>query len=70
MRKSTYRKKYKIRYSLNNKTNNFEVTFPPEVIEREARLRGITIFELIKGFRAIAQYNGHNNGVLYTIEKK
>jgi len=44
-----------------------EVSLPKEVVEREARKRGLTIPEFIKRFRAVAHYNAFD-GVLYVFE--
>lgn len=44
------------------------VTFPFEVVEREARSRGLTIEEFLDSFQAIAEYDNFP-GVRYTFEE-
>jgi hypothetical protein len=63
-----YQKKYKLRLAQGNRKNSLEVTFPYEVVDKEARKRGLTIDEFITRFQAIAQYNGFE-GVMYTFEE-
>jgi hypothetical protein len=61
-----YRREYRIRRAIPG-SRTVEVTFPYEVVEREARRHGISIEEFLKNFVAVAQFNGLN-GVLYTFE--
>ena len=66
---NTYRKKYNLRLSQGDKAKSIEVTFPYEVIDKEARNLNLTIREFIEQYYAIAQFNGFD-GVIYTFEKK
>jgi hypothetical protein len=64
-----YRKNYKIRLAQGkNSKNSYEVTFPYEVVDKEARKRGLKIEQFIEQYQAVAQYNGFD-GVLYQFEK-
>jgi hypothetical protein len=63
-----YRKTYKLRLAQGNKVKTIEVTFPYEVIDKEARKHGITVEEFIKRFQAIAQFNNFD-GVIYHFEE-
>jgi hypothetical protein len=65
-----YRKTYKLRLAQGKQSDrkSIEVTIPYEVIEKEARKRGLTIEEFIKKFQAVAQYNSFE-GVLYNFEE-
>lgn len=62
-----YRKCYRLRTAVQGK-KSIEVTFPYEVVDKEARSRGLTINEFLSHFQAIAQYDNFE-GVLYTFEK-
>jgi len=62
----TYTKVYKMRPAAEG-LRTIEVSLPKEVIEREARKRGMTLDEFIEKFRAIAHYNAFD-GVFYTFE--
>ena len=44
-----------------------KVTFPYEVVDREARKRNLTIKQFLEQYVAIAQYDNFD-GVLYTFE--
>lgn len=59
-----FRKRYRLRRAVQGK-ESLEVTFPFEVVEREARRRGITVDEFIKQFVAEVEYNGAPS-VVYT----
>jgi len=63
-----YRIKYNIRKCQPTK-NSLEVTFPYQVVEREARLRGLTVVEFRKQFVAVAEFNGFR-GVQYTFAER
>ena len=65
--KNTYRRGYRLRISVPGR-NSLHVTFPYEVVEREARRHGLTVDEFIQQFRAVAHYNGFD-GVYYTFER-
>lgn len=63
-----YQRKYKLRLAQGTRKNSFEVTFPYDVVDKEARKRGISIEEFITRFQAVAQYDGFE-GVMYTFEE-
>jgi len=63
-----YRKEYRVRLAQGMKKKSMEVTFPYEVVEREARKRGLSIPEFLNKFRAVAQYDNFD-GVFYSFEK-
>jgi hypothetical protein len=63
-----YRKTYKLRLAQANRFKSIEVTFPYEVVDKEARKRGITVEEFIKLFQVVAQFNGFD-GVMYHFEE-
>jgi len=44
------------------------VTFPYEVVEKEARSKGLTIDEFLARFQAAVEYDNFK-GVLYTFEE-
>lgn len=48
--------------------NSIEVTFPYEVVEKEANKNKLSISEFLKRFHAVAQYNNFE-GVLYSFEE-
>ena len=62
-----YQKLYRIRKAVPGK-NSVEVTFPYEVVEREARLRRLSIDEFLDKFQVIAEYNNFE-GVHYTFHE-
>jgi hypothetical protein len=65
----SYRKNYRIRLAQKGNSNrSYEVTFPFDVIDKEARKHNLSINEFIKKYQAVAQYDGFE-GVLYTFEK-
>jgi len=66
-REEGYRKKYRLRTAIRGR-KSIEVTFPYEVVEKEARNRGLSILAFLRGFRAVAEYNNFE-GVIYTFEK-
>lgn len=63
-----YRKIYKLRYGQGNSHKSLEITFPYEVIDKEARSRNISVDEFMERFVAIAEYDGFD-GVRYTFEE-
>jgi hypothetical protein len=67
--KNAYRKQYNFRFSQGDRAKSIEVTFPYEVVDKEARNHNLTIREFIAQYHAIAQFNGFE-GVMYTFEKK
>jgi hypothetical protein len=63
-----YRKTYHLRLSQGNRANSIEVTFPYQVVDREARKRNLTVEQFIELFQCVASFNG-SEGVLYTFEE-
>lgn len=61
-----YRKVYRLRVTVPGR-NSIAVTFPFEVVEREARSRGLSIGEFLDSFQAIAEFDNFP-GVRYTFE--
>lgn len=64
-----YKKTYRLRLAQGKNVNSIEVTFPYDVVSKEARKYGLSIEEFIGQFHAIALYNGFE-GVLYRFEKR
>lgn len=62
-----YRKAYRLRTAVPGR-KSIEVTFPYEVVEKEARIRHLTIGEFVNRFQAIAEYDNFE-GVRYTFEE-
>ena len=62
-----YRKIYRLRTAVPGR-KSIEVTFPYEVVEKEARSRGLTISEFLDRFQAVCEYNNFE-GVLYRFEE-
>ena len=48
---------------------SLKVTFPYEVVEREARKRGLTLEQFLEHYQVIAQYDSFD-GVFYSFSKK
>ena len=67
IRGDAYRKEYRVRVNVTGR-KSFIVTFPYEVVEREARRRNLSIDEFLGKYQAIAQYDNFD-GVLYTFEE-
>lgn len=63
-----YRRTYRLRVAVPN-SKCIEVTFPYEVVEREATNHGMTVQEFISQYEAIAEYNSFE-GVHYTFKKR
>lgn len=63
-----YRRLYKLRTAVPGR-KTIEVTFPYEVVERQARLHGLTVPEFLQQFQAVAHFNNFE-GVRYTFEKQ
>lgn len=59
-----YRKAYRLRVVVPGR-KSIEVTFPYEVVEREARSKGLSIGEFLNRFQVIAEY-GNFEGVRYS----
>jgi hypothetical protein len=64
----SFRRSYHLRRSVSNR-NSFQVTFPHEIIEREARAKGLTVMAFMEKYGVVAEYNG-GPGVTYTIEER
>ena len=62
-----YRKTYRLRTAVPGR-KSIEVTFPYEVVEKEARSKGLTISEFLNRFQAIAEYNNFD-GVIYRFQE-
>jgi len=62
-----YRKTYRLRTAVPGK-KSIEVTFPYEVVEKEARSKGLTIDEFLARFQAVCEYDNFE-GVIYKFEK-
>lgn len=63
MEEDVYQKTYKMRQQ-GREGQNIVVSIPPEIIEKEARKRGLSIDAFVQQFRVIANFNGFE-GVLY-----
>ena len=66
-KKVGYRRAYRLRNAIPGR-KTIEVTFPYQVVEKEARSRGLTTGEFLKRFQAIAEYDNFD-GVLYKFEE-
>lgn len=64
MEQQGYRKFYRLRKAIPD-AKSVEVTFPYEVVDKEARNRGLTVEQFIDQFQVTAEFNGFN-GVRYT----
>jgi len=62
-----YRKTYRLRTAVPGK-KCIEVTFPYEVVEKEARSKGLTIDEFLNRFQAIVEYDNFE-GVIYRFQE-
>ncbi len=62
-----YRKTYRLRTAVPGR-KCIMVTFPYEVVEKEARSKGLTIDEFLARFQAAVEYDNFK-GVLYTFEE-
>ncbi len=62
-----YRKTYRLRTAVPGR-KSIEVTFPYEVVEKEARSRGLTIREFLNRFQVIAEYDNFE-GVIYRLDE-
>lgn len=60
-------KAYRLRRIIRGR-NYIQVTFPYEVVEKEARSRGLTVDEILSSFHAIAEYGGSKR-VIYRLQK-
>ena len=62
-----YRKTYRLRTAVPGR-KSIEVTFPYEVVEKEARSKGLTVDEFLNRFQAICEYDNFE-GVVYRFEE-
>jgi len=62
-----YRKTYRLRIAIPGR-KSIAVTFPYEVVEREARGKGLTVGEFLDRFQAVCEYDSFE-GVLYRFEQ-
>jgi len=62
-----YRKTYRLRTAVPGR-KSIEVTFPYEVVEREARSRSLTIEQFLNRFQAVCEYDAFE-GVIYKFEE-
>jgi hypothetical protein len=62
-----YRKAYRLRVAQPGR-KSIEVTFPYEVVEKEARSEGLTVDEFLNRFQAICEYDNFE-GVVYRFEE-
>jgi len=61
------RKEYQIRVPVDGR-KSFIVTMPYEIVEREARRRGLSLTEFLEKYQAVAHYDNFD-GVIYTFEE-
>jgi hypothetical protein len=64
----SFRRSYRLRKSVSDR-NSFQVTFPYEIVEREARIREMTTDKFIEKYGVVAEYNS-GPGVTYIIEER
>jgi len=62
-----YQKTYRLRIAVPGR-KSIEVTFPYEVVEKEARGKGLTIHEFLNRFQVIAEYDNFE-GVIYKFQE-
>ena len=62
-----YRKFYRLRTAVPGR-KSLEVTFPYEVVEKEARSRDLTIDEFLNRFLAVVEYDNFD-GVIYRFQE-
>lgn len=67
MERIGYQKTYRLRMAVPGR-KSIEVTFPYEVVDKEARSRGLEVPEFLNKFSVIAEYNNFD-GVHYTFEE-
>ncbi len=63
-----YKKTYRLRLSQGSRANSIEVTFPYQVVEKEARKHKLSVEEFIEKYHAVALFNGFD-GVNYHFEE-
>ena len=62
-----YRKAYRLRMAVPDR-KSIEVTFPYEVVEKEARSRDLTVDEFLDRFQAVVEYDNFD-GVIYRFQE-
>ena len=62
-----YQRSYRLRMAQPG-AKSLEVTFPYEVVEREARRNGLSVDDFVKQFQVVAHFNSIA-GVVYTFER-
>ena len=62
-----YRKAYRLRMAVPGR-KSIEVTFPYEVVEKEARSRDLTVGEFLDRFQAVVEYDSFD-GVIYRFQE-
>ena len=62
-----YRRTYRLRTAVPGR-KSLEVTFPYEVVEKEARSRGLTVDEFVGCFQAVVEYDNFE-GVIYRFQE-
>ncbi len=62
-----YRRTYRLRTAVPGR-KTIEVTFPFEVVEKEARSKGLTVAEFLNRFQAVCEYDNFE-GVIYKFEE-
>ena len=62
-----YRKAYRLRMAVPGR-KSIEVTFPYEVVEKEARSRDLTVNEFLDRFQAVVEYDNFD-GVIYRFQE-
>ncbi len=68
MDNDSYRRFYRVRLAQGKEKKSYEVTFPYDVVDKEARKHNLSIEDFIKKYQAVAQFNGFD-GVLYVFEE-
>ena len=63
-----YRRSYRLRVAVPN-AKSIEITFPYEVVEREANIKGLTVKEFITQYEGVAEFNSFE-GVHYTFKER
>jgi len=62
-----YRRFYRLRTAVPGR-KSIEVTFPYEVVEKEARSKGLTVDEFLNRFQAVCEYDNFD-GVIYRFKE-
>ena len=62
-----YRRTYRLRTAVPGR-KSIEVTFPYEVVEKEARSKGLTIDEFLTRFQTVVEFDNFD-GVIYKFEE-